>query len=113
MTPPENFTRGDIPDPLFADAFEAALEKKSRISISQILKHGGMSLEIIDQYTDTFISEARKTRMRSKRPHLIIGWVIIATGVITLIYMLKYGYLAVFGIVIVMAGIIFLSRLRD
>ena len=113
MKAPENFTRGDIPDELFYEALDAALEKKSKVRITQILKHGGANQSIIDAHADRFLNEAKRLRSRALRPHRMVAWCIVGSGLAILGYLWTQNIISGTALAITPAGVLMLAYLKD
>lgn len=113
MNYPENFTRGDIDDATFRKAYDMAFAKKSAIGIKQLLKHSGISQERCEDYAEVFVEKAKKHRKRINRPHMIIGWLGIILGVAGTIALFQSGWIFSLTIVMIFAGIYWISAHRD
>jgi|GEM_PF-5701427 len=113
MKLPENFSRGDIPDPAFRQAFGLAIDKKSRFTIIRSLINSGISRHIAELHAVQFIDEATKYRKRLKRPHIIIGWLVLLGGVtLTVITLFSGGYI-IFPFGAILGGAYWIFHNRD
>ena len=113
MNYPENFTRGDIDDVTFRKAYDMAFAKKSPIGIRQLMAHSGVPEERSEEYIEQIIGAAKQARKRINRPHIIIGWLGIILGVVGTILLFQSGWIFTLTIILVFAGIYWITSHSD